>query len=556
MKFIERFKTFANREDNNGLRMLLDEIANDPDTFSCHFNGFGSCSKKQDLFFFYSEGEAAIILADTCGCPDELADEEKFNDELPLWFSESSHRLSPFTQVRTLVTYFMEVMNNLKDSEVCNCLSVLVTNINIINYDDYAEVFENLNGAVFHNFKDLQSYISVIPCSSANVKGQTLFNQFLDYSLSWERFQSLFSPFKVYLGSSQNENNSDTTTSAPIPIINASDFFSEKELDDFFSLEDPDFRSTEEVTNANTGERITVKKDTELPPVNILEPLGDPQHFLDEMVGLEELKKNISEIIAYARYSERVKAAFPNCSLQPLNLHTIITGNPGTGKTTMCRIYGGLLHQAGVLSRGHTVVASRGSFIGQQFGTEELRMRQCLKLAQGGCLFIDEAAQLFTNPHPHDPGKGVIQLMLQLLSDEQNRDIAVVLALYDNDKSLDRLYALNPGIKSRFVNLLSFPDYSFPELLKIARKRMRAQGLSFTPKAWQSFCRILKNIYDNRGKDYANAREVVNLLQRCVVKHAVRCDKQNIKGDGLLRLTIRDIPDFVPVKAHKGIGYI
>lgn len=495
------------------------------------------------------------MLVDTDGCLDELADEEKFNDELPLWFSESSHRVSPFTQVRVLASGFMEVMNALGESEVNDCLCVLVTNINIINYDDYAEVFENLNGAVFHNFKDLHSYIPVVPCSPDDIKGQTLFNQFLDYSLSEEKLQSLFAPFKAYVGNSQNENMSDSTTSAPAPTFNLSNYFSEKELDDFFSLEDPDFRSTEEVVNANTGEKITVKKDTELPPVNIYQPLIDPQHFLDEMVGLDELKNTISEIIAYARYSQRVKAAFPNCSLQPLNLHTIITGNPGTGKTTMCRIYGGLLHQAGVLSRGHTVVASRGSFVGERFGTEELRVRQCLKLAQGGCLFIDEAAQLFTNPHPHDPGKGVIQLMLQLLADEGNRDIAVVLALYDNDKSINRLYALNPGIKSRFVNLLSFPDYSLSELFEIARRKTKSQGLSFTPKAWQRFSDILKNIYDNRGKDYANAREVVNLLQQCVVKHAVRCERQNITGDNLLRLTIRDIPDFMPVITQKSIGF-
>jgi len=103
--------------------------------------------------------------------------------------------------------------------------------------------------------------------------------------------------------------------------------------------------------------------------------------------------------------------------------------------------------------------------------------------------------------------------------------------------------------------VLSFPDYSCSELLKIAQKKIKSQGLSFTPKAWHRFCDILKTIYDSKDKNYGNAREVVNLLQRCVIKHAVRCEKCNITGDELLRITVRDIPDLQPTVIHNRIGF-
>lgn len=554
MKFIGTVKRLARTQDIQGFHALLGDLSEDPGTFISVVKGFGSCLENQDICFCYSEGEVAFILMDADGVDVELADEEKFNDEVPLWFSESSHRVSPFARLKALMTGFLEMTRVNDGNVIVDSLCIIETQTNLINFDDYVEVYDNLGGSVFHSVK---GFLTSLPSSDSNLEGRCLFRHFLDCCSMEHRLHDLFEPFRRYDGqqSPVKSGNAAAETSVEERPFDINNYFEERELDEFFALEDPDFKTTEEVVNAQTGEKMVVNKEADMPPVNILEPLVDPQGFLDEMVGLDQLKNNISEIVSYARYMRKVREKFPDYSHQPVNLHTIITGNPGTGKTTMCRIYGGLLHKAGVLSRGHTVVASRGSFIGQQFGTEELRMRQCLKLAQGGCLFIDEAGQLFSHPHPHDPGKGVIQLMLQLLAEEGNRDIAVVLALYANDRSLERLYDLNPGIKSRFVNVLSFPDYSLHELMCIARRKIKAQGLSFTPKAWQRFCAILKNTFDNKDKNYGNAREVVNLLQRCVVRHAVRCEKHNITGDELLRINVYDIPDPQTVLVNRRVGF-
>lgn len=553
MKFIDKVKTLAKKQDINGLRIVLENLGMDSETYSAEIGGFGSFFDMKEPIFYYSEGEAALVLIDTEGCETELADEEIFNNEAPLWFSENTHRVSPFAQLNTFMCGLMESLRLHDDVTVDDYLCILVTKSYVINYDVYEEVFDEHNGVVFHNVQD---FSDPLPVADNNPAGGKLIDRFLELCSVEEKLHELFEPFRINERNTREHSVASTASPTKTQTPPITDYFDEEDLQEFFDLEDPDFKTTEEVVNTQTGEKISIKKDADLPPVNILEPIADPQSLLNEMIGLDHLKNNISEIVSFARYTRKVQEAFPNVHPQPVNLHSIIIGNPGTGKTTMCRIYGSLLHKAGVLSRGHTVVASRGSFIGQQFGTEELRMRQCIKLAQGGCLFIDEAGLLFSNPHPHDPGRGVIQLLLQLLAEEENRDIAVVLALYANDKSLERLYDLNPGIKSRFVNVLSFPDYSLRELTDIARKKMKARGLTFTPKAWQQFCTVLKEIYDHKDRNYGNAREVVNLLQRCIIKHAVRCERRNITGNELLRITVHDIPGPQPVTvSSRRIGF-
>lgn len=567
MKFIQQFRKLSHRQDREGLYAFLEQLANDNDTFSTKVDGFGSCLESQEIYFYYSQGEVAFMLVDKDGTEAELADEEKFNDDNPLWFSESSHRISPFARLKAITDAFMSVTPQICDAEITDSVSILVSNTYVINFEDYVEVYDGLDGLIIHNIRDINRPIAT---AANNEHGQRIFGKFMEiYSLG-KQINGYFDPYRLeqkkkpaYSNFEKEEpaysnfEREEPEHSDGLTITSATrqEYFTEKELDDFFSLEDPDFKRTEEAVNVQTGETMTVRREEDMPAVTILESLGDPHEFLSNMVGLDDMKTAMSEVVAYAKYTNRVKEAFPEHPSLDLNLHTIITGNPGTGKTTMCRIYGSLLHKAGVLSKGHTVVASRSSFIGQQFGVEEKRMRQCLKLAQGGCLFIDEAGQLINPAHPHDPGRGVIQLMLQLLSEEENRDIAVVLALYANDKSLNRLYELNPGIKSRFLNVLTFPDYTWTELLQIAHRKMKMQGLSITPGGWQKFCKVLKYSYDNRDRNFGNAREVVNLLQRCVVRHAVRCETKNISGNDLLRLTAADVPEIQPLKAIQKLGF-
>ena len=246
--------------------------------------------------------------------------------------------------------------------------------------------------------------------------------------------------------------------------------------------------------------------------------------------------------------------AFPNSKQHEVSLHSVFLGRPGTGKTTVCKIFGSLLRKAGALSKGHVVVCDRGTFIGTLWGDEERSMRQVLEMAQGGVLMIDEA-YLLNGKHENDPGKLVIQLMMNILSDERQRDIAVVLCGYK--EPMQKLLDSNPGLQSRFPNKFEFADFTIDELLEITQRRVKEYEYVFTPDAWEKYKQILMAAYQQRNpQTWGNARFVANQLERIYIQHASRCVKQRpVDNQQLRQLTPEDILPIEVPKEKRRIGF-
>lgn len=244
----------------------------------------------------------------------------------------------------------------------------------------------------------------------------------------------------------------------------------------------------------------------------------------------------------------------PTGKQHKVSLHSLFLGRPGTGKTTICKIYGSLLRQAGALSNGHVVVCDRSTFIGTLWGDEERSTRQVIDMAKGGVLMIDEA-YLLNSSHPNDPGRLVIQLLMNILADESQRDIAIVLCGYK--EPMEKLIDLNPGLQSRFPNKFEFPDFTIDELLEITKRRVKDYNYEFTDDAWEKYVHILSSAYQTRDpQTWGNARFIGNLLERIYIRHASRCVKQNPTDKStLLILTSEDIvPIDVPRQKVK-IGF-
>ena len=205
------------------------------------------------------------------------------------------------------------------------------------------------------------------------------------------------------------------------------------------------------------------------------------------------------------------------------------------------------LRQAGALSKGHVVVCDRGTFIGTLWGDEERSMRQVLDMAKGGVLMIDEA-YLLNGKHESDPGKLVIQLLMNILADETQRDIAIVLCGYK--EPMQKLLDSNPGLQSRFPNKFEFPDFSVDELLEISRRRLKEYGYELTPTAWEKYIGILTQAYQVRDAEtWGNARFVSNQLERIYIQHATRCVKKQPKDKADLLLMIPE--DIVPIEVPR-----
>ena len=288
--------------------------------------------------------------------------------------------------------------------------------------------------------------------------------------------------------------------------------------------------------------------------VEILRPIANPREELNKLVGCSDIKHRIDELVALTSYNKMMHELFPNGKQHEVSLHSVFLGRPGTGKTTVCKIYGSLLRQAGALSKGHVVVCDRGTFIGTLWGDEERSMKQVLEMAKGGVLMIDEA-YLLNGKHENDPGKLVIQLMMNILADEAQRDIAIVLCGYK--EQMKKMLDTNPGLQSRFPNKFEFTDFTVDELLEITRRRIKDYDYQFTAQAWEKYRDMLAQAYQVRDPEtWGNARFVSNQLERIYIQHAARCVKQCPKDKrDLLMLTPDDIVPIEIPRPKTKIGF-
>ncbi len=288
--------------------------------------------------------------------------------------------------------------------------------------------------------------------------------------------------------------------------------------------------------------------------VEILRPIANPREELDKLVGCSDIKRRMDELVALTSYNKMMREMFPENKQHEVSLHSVFLGRPGTGKTTVCKIFGSLLRKAGALSKGHVVVCDRGTFIGTLWGDEERSMRQVLEIAKGGVLMIDEA-YLLNGSNANDPGKMVIQLLMNVLADETQRDIAIVLCGYK--EPMKKLLDLNPGLQSRFPNKFEFPDFTIDELLEITKRRVEDYHYTFTTEAWKKYVSILSAAYQSRDpQTWGNARFIGNQLERIYIQHASRCVKQQSSGKSeLLSLTPEDIVSIEVPRQKTKIGF-
>ena len=318
---------------------------------------------------------------------------------------------------------------------------------------------------------------------------------------------------------------------------------SDSDEEDISFTDDEIFPSGEIEQNNN----ISVK-------VEILRPIPNPREELDKLVGCTDIKRRMDELVALTSYNKLMCGLFPDSKQHAVSLHSVFLGRPGTGKTTVCKIFGSLLRQAGALSKGHVVVCDRSSFLGTLWGDEERSVKQVLEMAKGGVLMIDEA-YLFNGKNDNDPGKMVIQLLMNILADESQRDIAVVLCGYK--EPMMKMLDSNPGLLSRFPNKFEFTDFTVDELLEITLRRVNDYKYKFTTKAWEKYSTMLAQAYKLRDPEtWGNARFVANQMERIYIQHATRCIKQQPKNkQDLLKLTPEDIlPIEVPRQKTK-IGF-
>lgn len=237
--------------------------------------------------------------------------------------------------------------------------------------------------------------------------------------------------------------------------------------------------------------------------------IGKWEKKLEALIGLDTVKSNVRKIKAYA---------LANQGHDQPNLHMCFLGNPGTGKTEVARIIAGILHENGLLPKNKVVETDRSGLVAGYVGQTALKTAAVIEEAMGGVLFIDEAYSLVQGDSSNDYGHEAVSTLIKAMEDHRG-EFCVILAGYKNQ--MTKMLASNPGFQSRIQFTLDFPNYSRDELGQIATMMLKNRGYTIHDEAKDRILAITDHI--RKEPNFANAREMRNIIEQVVMCQNVRC---------------------------------
>lgn len=249
---------------------------------------------------------------------------------------------------------------------------------------------------------------------------------------------------------------------------------------------------------------------------NSTEELAEINTEMDEIVGLEEVKDYVRSIEAHVKVQTQRREL--GMKTAEVSKHMIFTGNPGTGKTTIARLLSRYMKAIGALSEGQLVEVTRADLVAQYVGQTAPLTMSVIKSAIGGVLFIDEAYSLYRGK---DDAFGLEAIDTLVKAMEDNRDnLIVILAGYK--KEMTTFLEANSGLKSRFPNVIEFPDYTGEELLKIAILQAKSKGYVIEDVAQTKLKHFFDEVQKTDAAEAGNGRFARNVIEEAILKQSKR----------------------------------
>ncbi|TDD42198.1 right-handed parallel beta-helix repeat-containing protein [Saccharopolyspora elongata] len=275
-----------------------------------------------------------------------------------------------------------------------------------------------------------------------------------------------------------------------------------------------------------------------------------PAEELQALVGLENVKREVATLVNLNRMAKLREEA--GLSAPPMSRHLVFAGAPGTGKTTVARLYGAILAELGVLESGHLVEVARADLVAQIVGGTAIKTTEAFREAIGGVLFIDEAYTLSSQSGGTGPdfGREAIDTLVKLMED--HRDEAVVIVAGYSREMADFL-ATNPGLESRFSRTIEFSNYSAEELVTIVRQQCSRHDYQLDERAAE----LLVRYFDDMPKDatFGNGRTARKTFELIVDQQASRlAASPSVAMSDLTRLLPDDLAFAQPAPSRNALA--
>ena len=287
-------------------------------------------------------------------------------------------------------------------------------------------------------------------------------------------------------------------------------------------------------TNDLLGIDFTIHNATEIENDSLEKVLEE----LHELIGLENVKKDVSELVNLLKVQQkRTAQGLKNIEI---TLHTVFLGPPGTGKTTVARLLGRIFKQLDFLSQGQMIETDREGMVAGYVGQTATKVDAIVTEAKGGVLFIDEAYALSQNVG-NDYGAEAVNTLLKRMEDFRD-DFAVVVAGYDEPMQV--FIDSNPGLRSRFNRYFHFDHFSPDELFAIFEIYCKKSDFILTEEAKEKLKDTFELLYEKRDDSFGNARVIRNVFEKVIQKQANRIvTLKRISKKALRTITEEDIPE-------------
>jgi Holliday junction resolvasome RuvABC ATP-dependent DNA helicase subunit/nitrous oxidase accessory protein NosD len=257
---------------------------------------------------------------------------------------------------------------------------------------------------------------------------------------------------------------------------------------------------------------------------------------LHELVGLEKVKQDVGSLVKLVQMVQKRRDA--GLSPPPMSRHLVFAGNPGTGKTTVARLYGRILRALGMLGSGHLVEVDRSSLVGEYVGHTAPKTQAAFQRALHGVLFIDEAYALTPDGHGADFGQEAISTLVKLMEDHRE-EVVVIVAGYPQEMA--RFISTNPGLSSRFSRTLTFDDYAADELVSIVQSQAKEHEYHLSPEAAAKLRGYFESVA--RAEGFGNGRFARGVFQQMTEQHAERiAELETPTTEQLTALGPEDVP--------------